>query len=349
MYTELIYMIYKLNQERKVPTKELLISLGITEDKIMGALEEHIIIEKGSNGFTLVPVKELYQYGLLNLEMGNKKTALEVFELCYKIKPKHRETCLQLLYNAINKGEYNQAYRYLYELEHISTNEHLRKEYKIYLYLLSQVSEVPEHYQEKLEAINDNSNLLIHKKPKPFQKQDNKVMELILKRKYKFAIENLNTFLAEDFDYMIHRLIIKNLLCKIIDIDSKQKKELLELVKKRHYREIVTMLEELSLLQDLKIDEANILEVTKIIIGLFETGDIPETIENNAETLTEAISNHDYEKALDIETKFLITKGMSLSESAIYALLTELNQLSRNIKRLKDNNISINNSSTMKN
>ena len=46
MYTELIYMIYKLTQERRVPTKELLISLGITEDKIKGALEENIIIEK---------------------------------------------------------------------------------------------------------------------------------------------------------------------------------------------------------------------------------------------------------------------------------------------------------------
>ena len=180
MYTELIYTIYKLNQERKVPTKELLISLGITEDKIMGALEERIIIETGSNGFALVPVKELYQYGLLNLEMGNKKTALDIFELCYKIKPKHRETCLQLLYNAVNKGEYDLAYRFLYELEHISTNEHLRKDYKIYLYLLSKVSEVPPIYQESLNAIKDNNKLLIHNKPKGHQKQENYLMKLIL-------------------------------------------------------------------------------------------------------------------------------------------------------------------------
>ena len=58
--------------------------------------------------------------------------------------------------------------------------EHLRKEYKIYLYLLSLVSEVPENYQEKLQAIHNDSSLLIHKKPKQFQKQDNIVMELIL-------------------------------------------------------------------------------------------------------------------------------------------------------------------------
>ena len=30
MYTDLIYTIYKLNQEHKLPTKELLISLGVT-------------------------------------------------------------------------------------------------------------------------------------------------------------------------------------------------------------------------------------------------------------------------------------------------------------------------------
>ena len=349
MCIQLLKKIYYLLLKEIPLTKENLNNASITDEQINMLLENGFIYQTKYGTYNISSVNKLFLYGKQNLLAGNKKIAHECFELCYKLKPKHRDTCLQMLYHAVLNQQYDKAYKFLYELENISTNEHLRKEYKIYLYLLSQVSEVPEHYQEKLEAINDNSNLLIHKKPKPFQKQDNKVMELILKRKYKFAIENLNTFLAEDFDYMIHRLIIKNLLCKIIDIDSKQKKELLELVKKRHYREIVTMLEELSLLRDLKIDEANILEVTKIIIGLFETGDIPETIENNAETLTEAIYNHDYEKALEIETKFLITKGLSLSESAIYALLTELNQLSRNIKRLKDNNISINNSSTMKN
>jgi hypothetical protein len=349
MYIQLLKKIYDLLIDNVPLTKENLNQASITDEQINELIENGLIYANKFGTYSITSVNKLYLYGKQNLLAGNKRTAQECFVLCYRLKPKHRETCLQMFYHAVLTHRYDEAYEYLYALENVSTNEHLRKEYKIYLYLLSLVSEVPENYQEKLEAIHNDQSLLIHKKPKPFQKEDNIVMELILKGKYKFAIENLNNFLAEDFDYMIHRLIIKNLLCKIIDIDSKQKKELLELVKKRHYREIVTMLEELSLLQDLKIDEANILEVTKIIIGLFETGDIPETIENNAETLTEAISNHDYEKALDIETKFLITKGMSLSESAIYALLTELNQLSRNIKRLKDNNISINNSSTMKN
>ena len=43
MYTKLIYTIYKLKQEGKEPTKETLITLGIPEDKIIGALYCKII------------------------------------------------------------------------------------------------------------------------------------------------------------------------------------------------------------------------------------------------------------------------------------------------------------------
>ena len=116
MYTLLIYTIYKLNKENKRPTKELLTTLGITEEEINGALKEQIIIEKEQNCYFLVPVKQLYKYGVANLEVGNKKTAIDIFELCYKINPKHKETCLQLVYNAIDKREYELAYQLLYEL-----------------------------------------------------------------------------------------------------------------------------------------------------------------------------------------------------------------------------------------
>lgn len=337
MYTDLIYTIYKLNQEHKLPTKELLISLGITEDKILGALEEQIIIEKGSNSYSLVPVKQLYQYGLMNLEIGNKKTAQDVFELCYKIKPKHRETCLQLLYNAINKGNYDLAYRFLYELEHISTNEHLRKDYKIYLYLLSKVSAVPAIYQESLSAIAANNNLLIHNKPKGHQKQENYLMQLILKEKYKYAFEKINDFLGEDYEYTVHRVIIKSLLREIIKLNDQIKKDLHEQVKKRNYRGIVTSLEEKSLTHRLGIDEQSMLMITQQIINIIETQSTPVPIENDANQVFEAIKYYDYDKALLLERAFLESKDIPLERSSIYLLLEQITKLIFNLNRLENN------------
>ena len=343
MYIQLLKKIYDLLIDNVPLTKENLNQASITDEQINELIENGLIYVNKFDTYSITSVNKLYLYGKQNLLAGNKRTAQECFVLCYRLKPKHRETCLQMFYHAVLTHRYDEAYEYLYALENVSTNEHLRKEYKIYLYLLSLVSEVPENYQEKLEAIHNDQSLLIHKKPKPFQKEDNIVMELILKGKYKFAIENLNNFLAEDFDYVIHRLIMKTLLSKKIDIQTEYKLELLDLVQKKRYREIVTKLEEVALTRDLMTDEKNILEITRRIIEVFETGAAVDLaiIENNATSTSEAIRHYDYEKALEIETKFSFDKKISLEKNPVYILLFTLNQLTKNINRLKENNVQV--------
>ncbi len=346
MYIKILNTIHELTQEGIKTTKEYLLTIGITEDQINYLLDNNLIYE--SNGtYKLASVKELFQYGKTNLLQGQKRIAQDTFLLCYKIKPKHRDTCLQLFYSAIIHRDYPSCYKYLYALEHVSTQEHMRKDYKIYLFLLSQVSVVPENYQEKLEAINNDRNLITHKKPDKQQRQDNKVMELVQKNKYKFAIESLNNFLAESYEYEIHRLIIKNLIAQIIDLDEKYKKQLLDLVHKKRYREIISMLESISLTRELRTDESSILEVTKAIISIFETNEIPIPIPNEATSTKDAISYYDYAKALDLEANFLLSKDIPFDKSSIYFLLYEINKLMGNIQRLKDNNIPIGPTNTL--
>ena len=347
MYTELIYTIYKLKQEGKEPTKETLITLGIPEEKIIGALDCKIIYENKPSIYTLAPVKELYQYGLENLEKGNKKTAHETFELCYMIKPKHRETCLQLMYHAVNTGNYNLAYDYLTALENVSTNEHLRKDYKIYLYLLSKVCEVPERYQTSLQEIKENKKLLIHSKPNAHQKQENYLMNLILKDKYKYAIEKINDYLSEDHEYTLHRVIIKSLLRGIINLNDDFKADLHDKVKQRNYSEIALMLETKSLNSNLGIDEQSILTITQQIISILETRIIPQSIENDSNQVAEAIKFYDYEKALLLEKNFLISKHKSFDTSSIYLLLDQITKLIYNINRIKESEMNIQKETTL--
>lgn len=346
MYIEILNTIYELMLNRIIPTKERLLSMGITEEQINYLLVNNLIIEAQPNTYKLSPVKVLFEYGKENMLQGNKRTAQDMYLLCYKIKPKHRDTCLQLFYNAVLRCDYNKAYEYLYALENVSTQEHMRKDYKIYLYLLSQVSQVPDIYQEKLEAILSDRNLITHKKPTKQQKQDNLIVSLILKGKYKFAIESLNNFLAEDFDYEVHRIIIKTLIRNIINQDDKYKKDLLDKVKHKRYREIITILEEISLTRQLRTDEESILDLTKAIIDIFENQNIPVPLPNNATNTKEAIMYFDYERALELETKFLTEKGISVDNSSIHFLLQELTKLIRNINRLNSNGITIN--STLK-
>ena len=230
---------------------------------------------------------------------------------------------------------------FLYALENVSTNEYLRKDYKVYLYLLSQVSQVPEIYKTKIEDINSDPLLMLHRKPNNLQKQDNVIMRLILKGKYKFAIEKLNDFLSEDHNYAVHRIILKNLISQIIFVNDKYKSDILEKVKQKRYCEIIYMLEEISSTRQLRNDEIALMNMIKTIISIYETGETPTPIENETTQVTEAILFLDYEKALSLESEFLVSKGIPLDKSPMYILLVEVNQLIKNIKRLKENDIPI--------
>ena len=341
MYIALLKKIYDLSLAGTTITIESLLSINITSEQIKELIDNGLIYETRNGSFNITSVNNLFSYGKEQFLLGNKRTAQECFELCYRIKPKHRDTCLQLFYNAVLTRNYEEAYNFLYALENVSTNEYLRKDYKVYLYLLSQVSQVPEIYKTKIEDINSDPLLMLHRKPNNLQKQDNVIMRLILKGKYKFAIEKLNDFLSEDHNYAVHRIILKNLISQIIFVNDKYKSDILEKVKQKRYREIIYMLEEISSTRQLRNDEVALMNMIKTIISIYETGETPTPIENETTQITEAILFLDYEKALSLESEFLVSKGIPLDKSPMYILLVEVNQLIKNINRLKENNIPI--------
>jgi tetratricopeptide (TPR) repeat protein len=341
MYIALLKKIYDLSLTGTTITVESLLNINITSEQIKELIDNGLIYENRNGSFNITSVNNLFSYGKEQFLLGNKRTAQECFELCYRIKPKHRDTCLQLFYNAVLTRNYEEAYNFLYALENVSTNEYLRKDYKVYLYLLSQVSQVPEIYKTKIEDINSDPLFMLHRKPNNLQKQDNVIMRLILKGKYKFAIEKLNDFLSEDHNYAVHRIILKKLISQIIFVNDKYKSDILEKVKQKRYREIIYMLEEISSTRQLRNDEIALMNMIKIIISIYETGETPTPIENETTQVTEAILFLDYEKALSLESEFLVSKGIPLDKSPMYILLVEVNQLIKNINRLKENDIPI--------
>lgn len=335
MYLEFIKKIYSLLLSGIPITKDTLNSAEITDTQISSLIEDGVMFVDSKGIYRLTSINNLFLFGKNHLSHGRKKIALECFNLCYQLKPRHRYNCLQLFFNSVNKHNYGDAYKYLEALENVSTNEHLRKDYKIYLYLLSNLTEVPEEYQEKFELINSDPTILLHRKPTESQKQDNVIMRLIFKGKYKFALEKLNDFLSEDEEYEVHRQIMKSLIKQIVSLREKYKMSLVELAKKRRYREIVSTLEETSLTRELRSDESNVLQIVNTIISIFETGEIPTAIENEATKVTEAIQYYDFEKALELESEFIVSKCFPSDKSPMYILLVELNQLIKNINRIE--------------
>ena len=103
----------------------------------------------------------------------------------------------------------------------------------------------------------------------------------------------------------------------------------------------LNILESISLTRPLRTDEQSILDVTKSIIEIFETGVIPVPIPNDATNTPEAISYYDYSKALLLEENFLLSKEIPFDRSSIHYLLYEITKLIGNINRLRENNIEV--------
>lgn len=336
-----LYTIYKMEQKGMKVTKKSLNKIGITDSSLKNLLQEELIYETEHKIYRLTSIKRLYQYGMNCLKQYKQDEAQQIFELCYFIKPNHRDTCLQLFYNAISTKQFELAYKYLHSLENVSTNEHLRKDYKIYLYLLSNICNAPEEYKEKVENIINDNNLLLHKKPDHQQKQENLIMELILQGKFKYAYETLNDFIEEERSHTIHRKIIKSLLKSIISLNETQKVDLLQQIKEREYRKIIEDLEQLSLQRKLKSNEQSVLMIAKSIINIFETGIVPVPIENDTDQVSIAIACHDYDKALELEYNFLESKNLPQEKSHIYQLLLQITIMIYNMNRKESRGIAL--------
>ena len=147
----------------------------------------------------------------------------------------------------------------------------------------------------------------------------------------------------------MHRIIIKTLIRNIINKDEKYKKDLLDKVKHKRYREIISILESISTTRTLRTDEQSILDLTQAIISIFETQQVPVPIPNDATNTKDAIAYLDYEKALELETKFLTEKDKSVDNSSIHFLLSEITKLIRNINRLQSNGIELTSNPTLNN
>ena len=57
--------------------------------------------------------------------------------------------------------------------------------------------------------------------------------------------------------------------------------------------------------------------------------------ENEATKVTEAIEYYDFEKALELESEFIVSNGVPSDKSHMYILLLELNQLINSVNRIR--------------
>ena len=316
---EIIYQILINNQEI---TDETLIKYGLTTDEIDFLIRKRIIEFTNNNSYKLVSTEKFRQYGVKLLLQRKYYEANTCFRKCYQMTPNGRNIATQLLLAEIIKKNYQQAFDIYANLEKINPTKY-HKDYNLYLYLLSFVTEIPQEYKSKIKELTKDDILYQGKGIEI----ENGIRQAITQNKFKYAYQQINRIITRDIQYSVKFELIRALLAQIIELEKQIKKEISYLIKNKQYQEIVYILTKKQAQNKLNKTETYILIITKAIIKIITTKNIPSITENNKYDIYEALIGNDFRLAKSLNEEFLDNANESKETDLVNILLIEINKL----------------------
>lgn len=168
-------------------------------------------------------------------------------------------------------------------------------------------------------------------------KLENNVRRNILESKFKYAYKLNNDLLAKIRvdSYSIKFELIRELLKQVIDSEEIYKDNLMNLIKKSQYKEVVLILKKRQDIRYLCVIESYILMVVEAIVEILETGNIPVSTIGNTCDMYSALAGKNFKVALELNIKFIGETNKNIDTDILNLLLVRLNAFILEIK-LKD-------------
>lgn len=291
--------------------------LGFSIETISSLLE---------SGFLVVIEEDLYevsseslcQYGLelfneKKYELANKcfKNCLDRGYFCY-------ESILALFCNSLLKNEFDECYKLLGYLYKLGDRE--SKVANLYLYLLNSFCDCPRGYETRV------SDLVVSENNLAISISDSEQGRLVVRKilageKHALAIDGVCSG--------NEKKILRNLLHRVSTL--KKDFALINLVRIRSYEELKAKLEKRNLeISDIAISYC--IKIIDDILAIYESGIIPEKIENNCTKAFGAIDNKDYSEALMLNCWYCRKNNRRFNDIFSY-LLFDINEMIGSIRK----------------
>ena len=312
-------------------TKSMLIKNGIKESEINQMLDEGMLKIVNEDLYELYSLYELYYYGVKLLSEKEVRKANICFKICHQLNPNNRIFLMQLFCKSLKLHDYKMALERLSKIEKIESDKY-EPDNNLYLYLLSMLTPCPEEYQEKLYSMDYDSILLPTDSQEYHKDEMNNIRHLIMKNKYNSALRLLNKIILRDKYSTIEQETLKELLQQVIDADKEFKMSLLKSAKEEKYGVICSSLLEISHQRYLSNTETYIYLITKTIIDILRTSNIPESTIIDTDCIYEAIKGNNFALAKSINDKIMKAKIPPFDNQIIDILLKQLNRLILDIK-----------------
>lgn len=326
-----IELIYNLIIEGKPLTKSTLLKSGFTETEINELLKERIIVPTKTNEYRLYCLYELYEYGIKLSTKNEKSKTNNCFLRCYQLDPNNRDFALRLFLHALKLGDYKLAFERFSAMEKIESEKYQNSN-NLYLYLLSIITSCTEEYEERLSNIDYDSVLLPQDSNEYNKEQMNNIGHSVMKNKYEYALELINTIMAKEQVRLVSNEVLKELLIQVLNQEYKFFSNILSFVNNRRYHVIISFLEVKKQKRYLSNKETYIYMLSKSLEEITKTRTIPEVTINQTKNLYEAIKGNNFIVARRINSKMLKHEKRNLENQIIDTLLKEIGQLIYNLQ-----------------
>lgn len=311
--------------------KELLNIYNFSDDEINKYIEGGVLINDKNDMYKIASVNNLYRYGIKLLLLGKIKRSKDCFTICYRMDPNNREICIQLMNIALKEKNYIGVSKMFDIIKQISPENYI-EDNKLYAYLLGIIMEQNSEYSEILKNTEPDELQISKNNDYPDRIKQNIIRRYITNQRYKMALRSINDLIRENRVYNTELELLKELISQTLKKDEKYKNNIKIAIKTQDYEQVLKLLAIKSQNQYLNNKEVYIQQVTKTLIDIYKTNEIPVITEHNTKFLYDAIKGNNFKLAKVINDQFLEETNQDIKEDSLHILLDDIISLIQSIE-----------------
>lgn len=278
-----------------------LLSFGFNKNDLTKMIEDGKLKRPRRGYYEVGNVDGLFNYVkvLFGKRYRNTERAIKGLNKCVRLAPENKSIQTRVFLNSIYEEKYDDAFK-AFEFLDKTDNDFYKQDNNFWLYLLSFITEVPEQYRERVKNMTFE-DMMILDGDKRFT--DKYTQNNLRRNAFNQRFKNARSMEIPEVDKKINYAISDKLLSYAVRQNIQDHNHLFELIFDGNYEEAISLLEGAKEYRGLNRNDNNILIVLKDLVSIMD-GNLSEVNYEEVSTLTRAINNHNYVRALEILDKY---------------------------------------------
>ncbi len=310
--------IYEATLKGEVLKTNQLNRWGLNSHDLKKLVENESLMRLKRGYYSLKTVDQLYLYGKKLINNREFEKAKICFKKCLEIDGNFVNAAFQLFIEAIRENKYDEAFKYLDILYNSSDNYLYRQDCNLYLYLLNNITLVPDRYLEYVKNLQFSDLKIKGNKPNFVLDLQNSIRKFIYYKKFNDALIKSDELLKLPKTKTIRNILIKRLIIKAKAKKVEDLNYLKTLIQNEEYAKIKTFYENSANYQETCILDKYIIILVDLLLKMNKTGELPKLSTAKSDDVFEAINNGNYGLALSL------SKNYDKNKSVIYLLLEKI-------------------------